>query len=197
MVSRGVASQEDGKQKTTEQRSAGDPFHEFRKHKFLFKVARDSVQRSEAPFLPKSTGGFRQPPPPHCLRTLIRWRTVETSRAMPATQSGVTETARYVSVVLIRHHLRRSESEDMRILCALLGFFSGLVHLQRTATQAAASDRCGSLISLTRIGHLHEGEARGRPVFLSVTILTRSTAPWVSNRARNSCSVVLNARLPT
>src|SRR5579864_8139473 len=196
MVSHGVASQEDAKQKTTEQRSAGDPFHEFRKHKFLFKVARDSVQRSEALFWPKSTGPFRQPRLPHCLRTLIRWRTVETSRAMPATQSSVTETPRYVSVVFIRLHLRRSESEGLRILCALLGFFSGLVQLQRTATQTAASDRCGSLISLTRIGHLHEGEAPRASRFL-VGNDSRSTAPWVSNSARNSCSVVLNARLPT
>src|ERR1700751_6098734 len=84
---------------------------------------------------------------------------------MPATQSSVTETARYVSVVLIRPHLHRSESEGLRILCALLGFFSGLVHLQRTATQAAASDRCRSLVSLTRIGHLHEGEAPRASVF--------------------------------
>jgi hypothetical protein len=88
--------------------------------------------------LPKSTGGFRQPRPLHCLRALIRWRTVETSRAMPAMQSSVTETARYVSVVFIRPTLRRSEAEGMRILCALLGFFSGLVYFQRTATQGAS-----------------------------------------------------------
>src|SRR5437016_1356282 len=54
----------------------------------------------------------------------------------------------------------------MRLACAALSLSLGLVHFQRTATHAAAGDRSRGFISLTCIGHFHEGEASGPTGFL-------------------------------
>jgi hypothetical protein len=74
------------------------------------------------------------------------------------------------------------KSEGLRILCALLAFFRASLTFNARPARLLPVIAAEALSASPALVISTKAKPGGRPVSLSVTILTRSTAPWVSKQ---------------